>query len=276
MSATGPIENAREDSASCAGRRKKPYGERPQPDNGEDELQLLVSSPALPKLPDEVWALIFRELPDGWYHSHRLATVCQQFARVAADWKGRVCETTSFDFRHGSRRIMKKRFMDMARKCGNHVKELVLMGENFVTSRPRISTKAVVKGLKFMPNLAVLDFSMCLMGSDLTILGAILEFENLRDVRVTVAARKIHYEHDYSSHFTEAGMNTLEALGAKMSLHLTIVGWYWIDTGLNEILHRLQARSVNLKSLQIARRPVVFATALCGTTPANALPFFAL
>ena len=264
-------ENAHQGSSCCAGRRKKRYGERPQPDTGEDELQLAGASPALPKLPDEVWALIFGKFPNGWYYSHDQATVCQQFKRVAAEWKGRVCETTSFDFRQGSSRSMRKRFMELARRCGNYVKDLVLMGEYFtpVTSRPRISTNTVVEGLKLMPNLAVLDLSMCFTGRDITILDAILEFEHLRDVRVTVAARPKTYPRDYSFNFTEAAMNTLVSITVKMALHLTIVGWYRDDTGINELLQRIQARAGNLQSLQVFQVPVLFSTALCGTTPAN-------
>ena len=266
-------ENAPENSSSGAGRMKKRYGERPHrgdPDNGDDELPLSPSSPAVPDLPDEVWALIFSKLPDGWYQSHRLATVSQQFARVAARWKFRVCETTSFDFRPGSRRRMKKRFMEMARKCGQHVKELVLVGQYFdSTSRSRISAKTVIDGLQFMPNLVVLDVSMCFMGRDMTILEALLQLEHLQDVRVTLAVRPRTFPHDYSFEFTDSTMNTLVSLAVKTSLQLTFVGWNPPGDDVKELLQRIRANAAHLRSLQVHNDFAVFATALCGVTPAN-------
>ena len=263
-------ENAPENSSSGAGRMKKRYGECSRPDNGDDELPRSPSSPAVPELLDEEWALIFSNLPDGWYHSHRLATVSQQLMRVAARWKFRVCETSSFDFRQGSRGRMKKRFMEMARKCGQHVKELVLVGQYFQpTSRPRISAQTVVDGLQFMPNLVVLDVSMCFMGRDMTILDALLQFEHLQDVRVTLAVRPRTFPHDYSFEFTDSTMNTLVALAVKTSLRLTFVGWNRPGDDVKELLERIRANAAHLRSLQVHNDFALYATALCGVTPAN-------
>ena len=230
-----------------------------EPSNtGDDQLQLSASSPACPRLPTEVWALIFATYPDGWYHSHRLATVCRQFGEVAAHWNSRVCETSLFDFEQGSsQRVRKERFMEMARRCGNHVKQLVLANEFFLT-RPeqRISPNVVVEGFKFMPYLTVLDLRKCYFGQDTTILHAILELEYLQVVRVSLYVRQSIFYDDFTFHFTDEAMKTLVSLAVKTSLQLTCVGFSGPDGDVNELLDRVRAKKGELQCLQVIYEPV--------------------
>eukprot|EP00117_Sycon_ciliatum_P002240 scpid48052/ scgid7560/ len=253
-------QDSSEDLSSGAGRKKKRrYGERPQADNGDDELQLSASSPTLSyciDLPDEIWALIFSKIPNAWYHTHHLATVSRQFSRVATEWKNITCKNTSFDLTSvSSRRI----FGRMARKCGQHVKELQLMGEYFMSSiKPRsaASTSVLVQGLNFMPNLAVFNCSMCISGNDITILSALLELQHLQDVWITLAMSLCQAQRDSPFPFTGAAMSTLALLGARTSLRLTIVAnnYNGFDNDMQQLLRRIGERAGRLQSLQVYNR----------------------
>eukprot|EP00117_Sycon_ciliatum_P017018 scpid53982/ scgid16202/ len=218
--------------------------------------QMAAPTPTLPRLPTEVWALIFGKLPDGWYYVHHLATVCSQFANVAAGYKGSVCEKTYFDFRRGTGSA-KRRFLRLAETCGKYVNQLELVGECFMPSpTPGISTSAVVSVLHLMPKLAVFDCSMCFLGRDITILNALVECQNLRHVRITLAVGESGTASGPDCFaFTDTAMATVVSLAAKSTLEINCVGWCDIlnDAGpaIKELLQRIRDNDGKLQSLRV-------------------------
>ena len=105
----------------------------------------------------------------------------------------------------------------MVRRYGNHVKQLVMTEELFLT-RPtkRISPSVVVKA--FSLTSECLTKRKCYFGQDTTILHAILELEYLKVLRVLLCAWQSVFYDDFTFHFTHAAMNTLASIAVNMSL----------------------------------------------------------
>ena len=236
----------------------EPSGDDQLEPSGDDQLEPSTSSAACVTLPSEVWAQIFTTLPDGWYHSQRLATVSWEFAEVAGHWKSRVCQTITFDFKHESSQVREKNylmFIEMARRCGNDVEQLVLTDELYLTKPgERISPDVVASAFRFMPNLIVLDLRKTYFGQDSTILDAILELKYLEVLRVTLCAHHSVFYNDFEFNFSDEAMDTLASIAVNMSLQITFVGLSASDGNVIELLHRINEKKGKRQIVQVIYR----------------------